>query len=202
MRFSGGGCQDEIRFQRSQYPEKEVYAVIGDVGASGGYFIAAAADEIYAEKSSLVGSIGVISASFGFTQLMKEIGVERRVFTAGTNKSMLDPFSPIDPEQINDWKEVLEGTHDYFITAVKKGRGERLKDSNEIFSGLIWNGQQAKELGLIDGYGSLHTLGRDVIGNEKFINYSPAPDLLEELSGKVKVLSSDIMTKIYTPTLY
>jgi len=195
-----GRIFDEIRFQRKQHPAKKVYAVIGDVGASGGYFIAAAGDEIYADKSSLIGSIGVISASFGFTELMEDIGIERRVITAGANKSMLDPFTPVSKEQTEGWQEVLEGTHDYFISAVKKGRGERLKVDDEIFSGLVWNGQQAKELGLIDGYASLHTLGRDVIGNEKFINYSPSKHLLDELSGKVKVLSSDLLNKIYTPS--
>ncbi len=142
-----------MKAQRALHPEKKVYAIIDDIGASGGYYIASAADEIYADRASLVGSIGVISSGFGFTGLMDRLGIERRAITSGEHKALLDPFSPLTSDMKKFWEGVLSKTHQQFIERVKAGRGDRLKDAPEVFSGLLWNGEQAKEIGLIDGLG-------------------------------------------------
>jgi protease-4 len=177
-----GYVYDEIKRLREKYPDKKVYAVIKELGASGGYYIAAAADEIYADKASLVGSIGVTAASFGFVDLMEKIGVERRDFTSGEHKSFLDPFAPLNEEEKAFWGTVLEKTHNQFIRIVKEGRGERLNESDKLFSGLIWNGEQALELGLVDGLGSPGSVSRDIIGEEKLKDYTPRLSPLEEFT--------------------
>jgi protease-4 len=161
--------------------DKPVYAVINDIGASGAYYIAAAADEIYADKASLVGSIGVISAGFGFVDILEKLGLERRVFTAGTHKAMLDAFSPLKPDEAVFWHGVLQQTHQQFVTRVKEGRGDRLADDDVIFSGLIWSGEQALELGLIDGFSSVRELARDRFNTEEIIDYTPRRPPLERL---------------------
>ena len=157
--------------------QKPVYAVISDIGASGAYFVAAAADEIYANESSLVGSIGVTAAGFGYTGLIEKIGVERRQFTSGEHKTFLDPFMPVKEGEALFWKGVLGDVHQNFIAAVEFGRGDKLKRSPELYSGLIWNGGQALELGLIDGYGSVRTVSRDKFGIEEFWDYTPKEPL-------------------------
>ena len=167
-----GQVYDEIKRLRAKYPDKKVYAAISDLGASGAYYIAAAADQIYADQASLVGSIGVISSSFGFTDLMHKIGVERRLFTAGENKAMLDPFSPLPEEQQELWQAVIDTTHRQFIARVKAGRGNRLVDDPQLFSGAVWSGEQALKLGLIDGLGSPGSVARDVIGAEDIVDVS------------------------------
>ena len=167
-----GQVYDEIKRLRAKYPDKKVYAAISDLGASGAYYIAAAADQIYADQASLVGSIGVISSSFGFTGLMQKLGVERRLFTAGENKAMLDPFSPLADEQQELWQTVIDGTHRQFIARVKAGRGNRLVDDPQLFSGAVWSGEQALKLGLIDGLGSAGSVARDVIGAEDIVDVS------------------------------
>lgn len=182
-----GRIYEEIKAQKAIRPELNVYAVIGDIGASGGYYIAAAADEIYADQASLVGSIGVISAGFGFTGLMDKLGIERRAFTAGDNKALLDPFSPVDQQVQVFWESVLERTHQQFIKRVKEGRGDRLIDDPLIFSGLMWNGEQALEIGLIDGLGSMTSLARDVIGVTNTVNYTPSRDFLHRLTQRARV---------------
>ncbi|MGF2685108.1 S49 family peptidase [Marinobacter sp. DUT-3] len=176
---SGGGSPvqsgyvyDEIRRLRGEHPDKKVYAVISDIGASGAYYIAAAADEIYADKSSLVGSIGVVAGGFGFTEAMEKVGVDRRLYTAGENKAFLDPFSPEDGEEVAFWQDVLKTTHKQFIEKVREGRGDRLVDDERIFSGLVWSGEQALELGLVDGLGSASHVARQVIGEEDLVDYS------------------------------
>lgn len=161
--------------------DKPVYAVINDIGASGAYYIAAAADEIYADKASLVGSIGVISAGFGFAGLMDKLGLERRVFTAGDHKAMLDAFSPLKADELEFWQGVLGHTHEQFVARVKQGRGDRLADDEQVFSGLIWSGEQAMELGLIDGFSSVRELARDRFGIEDVIDYTPRRPPLERL---------------------
>jgi protease IV len=167
-----GYVYDEIMRLKGLYPHTKVYAVISDVGASGAYYIAAAADEIYADKASLVGSIGVISSSFGFVDTMEKLGVERRVFTAGENKAFLDPFSPLKKTDKEFWQGVLSVTHAQFIEQVKKGRGDRLKANSDVFSGLIWTGEQALELGLIDGLGSAGFVAREVVGEENIVDFT------------------------------
>lgn len=182
-----GYVYDEIKRLRAEYVDKKVYAVIKDIGASGGYYIAAAADEIYADKASLVGSIGVTASSFGFVDLMDKLGVERRNFTSGEHKSFLDPFSPLKETEKVFWQSVLENTHEQFIRVVKEGRGERILESDDLFSGLVWNGQQAVELGLVDGLGSPGTIAREVIGEKEMKDYSFKLSPIDELTRRFGV---------------
>jgi protease-4 len=182
-----GYVYDEIKRLRQLHPQKKLYAVISDIGASGAYYIAAAADEIYADKASLVGSIGVISASFGFVELIDKLGVERRTMTAGENKAFLDPFSPLKEEEREFWQTVLETTHQQFIRQVKQGRGERLKEDDKLFSGLVWTGEQALDLGLIDGLGSTSMVAREIVGVEKLVDYTVRPEPLDRIIERLGV---------------
>ena len=171
-----------IKRLRAEYPEKKLYAAITDVGASGAYFIASAADEIYADPASIVGSIGVIMAGFGLEQAADKLGVERRVFTAGENKDLMDPFSPVKPAHRKHVQTMLDDIHQQFIAAVKKGRGNRLKVDGhpELFSGLFWTGERAMDLGLIDGLMSPGQVVREVVGEEEMLNYSASRSPMEE----------------------
>ena len=182
-----GYIYDEIKRLRALYPDTKLYSVITDIGASGGYYIAAAADEIYADKASLVGSIGVTSSSFGFVEMLNKLGIERRVMTAGEHKAFLDPFTPLKENERQFWEEVLGTTHKQFIEQVQKGRGERLKQSDKLFSGLIWSGEQAMELGLIDGLGSTGYVAREVIGETNIVDFTPALSPLEKLVERMGV---------------
>ncbi|MBQ0753439.1 MAG: signal peptide peptidase SppA [Gammaproteobacteria bacterium] len=165
---------NEIRRLRGEYPEKKVYAVITDVGASGAYYIASAADEIYAAPSSIVGSIGVIMSGFGFEKAIEKLGVERRVQTAGENKAIMDPFEPVNAKEQKHVQVMLDGIHAQFIAAVKKGRGDRLKFEQhpEVFSGLFWTGEDALALGLVDGLMSPGQVAREVIGVEEIEDFT------------------------------
>lgn len=169
-----GYIYDEILRLRAKHADIKVYAVISDLGASGAYYIASAADQIYADKASLVGSIGVTAASFGFVDIMEKLGVERRVYTAGSHKAFLDPFQPQKPDEVEFWGQVLETTHKQFIASVKKGRGDRLKDAEhpELFSGLVWSGEQALELGLIDALGSSSYVAREIVGVSRMVDFT------------------------------
>ncbi len=169
-----GYIYDEIRRLRAEHQDIKVYAVITDLGASGAYYIASAADEIYADKSSLVGSIGVTAATFGFVDVMAKVGVERRVYTSGEHKAFLDPFQPQKADETAFWQGVLNTTHRQFIDSVKQGRGDRLKVEGhpELFSGLIWSGEQALELGLIDKLGNSSYVAREVIGAKDMVDYT------------------------------
>jgi protease IV len=162
--------------------KKKVYAVCEEMCASAAYYIAVAADQIYVDKASMVGSIGVLMDGFGFTGVMDKVGVERRLMTAGANKGMLDPFSPRNPKQDGFAQAMLDQIHQQFIGVVRQGRGKRLKESPETFSGLFWNGQQAIELGLADHLGSLDQLARDVIKAEDIIDYTQKENLAERLA--------------------
>jgi len=169
-----GYIYDEIKRLRGLHPDIKLYAVITDLGASGAYYVASAADAIYADKASLVGSIGVTAASFGFVGTMEKLGVERRVYTSGEHKAFLDPFQPQKPEETRFWQQVLDTTHQQFIDSVKKGRGDRLKVEGhpELFSGLVWSGEQALSLGLIDGLGSASYVARDVVKEERLVDFT------------------------------
>ena len=169
-----GYIYDEIRRLQAAKPQVKVYAVISDLGASGAYYIASAADQIYADKASLVGSIGVTAAGYGFVGTMEKLGVERRTYTAGEHKAFLDPFQPQKPEETAFWQGVLETTHKQFIASVKQGRGERLKDKDhpELFSGLIWSGEQAVRLGLVDALGSADYVAREVVGEKTLVDFT------------------------------
>lgn len=172
----------EILRLRTVYPEKSLYAVIGDVCASGCYYAVAAADKIYASPASIVGSIGVLMNGFGFVDGMKKLGIERRLLTAGDNKGILDPFSPLDSKSRRHAQTMLNEIHAQFIDAVKQGRGAALKPSKEIFSGLFWSGTKAKELGLVDDYGSAGSVARDVIGAEQIVDYTVHENLIQRLA--------------------
>ena len=163
---------DEMKRLRKKYPEIPLYAVVEDVCASGGYFVAAGADRIYVGKASIVGSIGVLMNGFGFTGLMEKLGVERRLITAGENKGMLDPFSPLEEKDKEHVKKMMGDIHQQFIGVVKEGRGKRLKESPEIFSGLIWTGERSIDLGLADAVGSLDFVAREVIKAEDIRDYT------------------------------
>lgn len=198
---SGGGSPvqsgyvyDEINRLKALH-SKKVYAVIMDIGASGAYYIASAADEIYADRASLVGSIGVTAASFGFVDAMHKLGVERRLYTSGEHKAFLDPFSPQNASETDFWKNVLNTVHLQFIDAVKKGRGDRLQNNPELFSGLIWSGEQALPLGLIDGLGSTSSLARDVIKAPALVDFT-----VEEtgLSRFMKKIGTQALTGLFT----
>ncbi|MBU0498888.1 MAG: S49 family peptidase [Gammaproteobacteria bacterium] len=184
---------DEIIRLRKKYPQIPLYAVIADLGASGGYYVAAAADRIYADKGSLVGSIGVLMNGFGFVEALQKLGVERRLLTAGENKGMLDPFSPLKEEEKTHAQGVLGKLHGQFIEAVKQGRGGRLKQDGKIFSGMFWSGEEARALGLIDGFGSAGFVAREVVGAEEMVNFSRKDDLFERLAERVGAGSARIL---------
>ncbi len=176
-----GEIYDEIQKLRQQYPKIPVHAVASDVCASGGYYIAAAAQKIYANKASIVGSIGVRMDSFGFTDAIAKLGVERRAYTAGNNKDFLDPFKPVNPAEVQHLQGMLDGIHQQFIAAVKQGRGERLKENPDIFSGLMWTGEQSIALGLVDALGSTRYVAEDVIGEKTQVDYTQRTRWLERL---------------------
>lgn len=177
-----GIIYDEIGRLRAKYPNVPMYAVVEDICASGGYYVASAADKIFVDKASIVGSIGVIMDQFGFTETMQKLGVERRVITSGENKAFLDPFSPLKPEDVEHAKSLLNDIHRQFIDVVKKGRGTRLKESPEIFSGLFWTGDRSIALGLADGYGSVDTVARDVIKAEQIVDYTRKENVAERIA--------------------
>lgn len=186
----------EIVRLRSLYPDKPLHVVVSDVCASGGYYIAAAADQIFANPSSIVGSIGVRMDSFGFVDALKKLGVERRSLTAGTNKAILDPFLPVKESQQAHAKQMLAIVHQQFIDRVKAGRGDRLSDNPDLFSGLFWSGEQARELGLIDEFGSLDYVAREVIGHEAIVDYSFKPDFLQQFAQDLGVSISSSVTNV------
>ena len=180
-----GYINDEMRRLRAKYPSIPLYAVVEDLCASGGYYVAVGADKFYDDKASLVGSIGVIMGGFGFTGAMEKLGIERRAYTAGENKDFLDPFAPENPAQRAQVQGMLDQIHQQFIKVVRQGRGKRLKESPEIFSGLIWTGEKSIELGLADEYGSAESVARDVIKAERLVNFTPEDSFLETLSRRL-----------------
>jgi protease-4 len=176
-----GMINDEIKRLKAKH-QKPVYAVVEESCASAAYYIAVAADQIYVDKASIVGSIGVLMDGFGFTSIMDKVGVERRLLTAGENKGFLDPFSPMTKTQKTFALNMLEQIHQQFISVVKEGRGERLKETPETFSGLFWTGQQSIELGLADGLGSLDFVAREIIKAEELIDYTKRDNVAERLA--------------------
>ncbi len=180
-----GYVNDEIVRLREEYPDKKVYAVITDICASGGYYIAAAADEIYADKASVVGSIGVLMNGFGFVGSMEKLGVERRLLTAGENKDFMDPFSPLDARDLDHARTLLKEIHQQFINTVKRGRGDRLSEDKELYSGLVWTGIQAVELGLVDALGSASFVAREVVKAEDIVDYTPREPYLDKVAKRL-----------------
>lgn len=178
-----GMINDELTRLKEKH-KKPLYAVVSDTCASGAYYIAVAADKIFVDKASIVGSIGVRMDGFGFTGTMEKMGVERRLLTAGSNKAMLDPFSPVSPEQQAHAQTMLNQIHQQFIDVVRKHRGKRLRETPEIFSGLIWTGQEAIQLGLVDELGSVDSVARDVVQQDKVVDYTHRGSVAERLAKK------------------
>ena len=180
-----GMINDEIRRLRGKYPDKPLYAVVEDMCASGGYFVAVAADKIYVNKASIVGSIGVLMDGFGFNGVMDKVGVERRLLTAGENKGFLDPFSPQVERHKAHAQTLLNDIHQQFIDVVKAGRGKRLKETPEMFSGLMWTGAQSVQMGLADDFGSIDSVARDVVQAEKVLDYSVKDNIAERFAKRL-----------------
>jgi protease-4 len=177
-----GMMNDEIHRLRKLYPSKPFYVVVEDICASGGYYVAVAGDQILVDKASLVGSIGVIMEGFGFTGLMDKLGVTRRMIAAGSNKGMLDPFSKENPQQVEMIKAMIDEIHQQFIAVVKAGRGDRLKETPEMFSGRVWNGEQAIKIGLVDGYGSVESVARDIFKAPDILDYTMKENFAERVA--------------------
>lgn len=174
-----------VQYYRKRYPDIKIYAVCVDICASAAYYVAAAAESIYADPSSMVGSIGVLYNGFGFVDTLQKLGVSRRLYTAGKNKDFLDPFSPQTPEQVKLLQTMLDDVHQQFINKVKEGRGNRLKIDEDTFSGLFWTGVQAKERGLIDGFASTGGLAREILKLDQLIDYTYKPSLFDRMSKSI-----------------
>ncbi len=197
-----GYIYDEIRRLRKEHPDTPLYAVVTDICASGGYYIASAADKIYADKASIVGSIGVRMDNFGFVDAMKKLGVERRTLTAGENKALLDPFLPENEKTRAHMQNMLTEIHQQFINSVKQGRGDRLDTSVEgLFSGLIWTGESAVKIGLVDELASASYVAREVIGEETIVDYTLQEDILERFANQLgSTVAQVISTRLFSPT--
>ncbi len=180
-----GIINDEIMRQKKLHPKIPVYGVVEDICASGGYYIAVATDKIYVDKGSIVGSIGVLMDGYGFTEAMKKIGVERRLLTAGENKAMLDPFSPVNERHQALAQNMLNEIHEQFKTVVREGRGARLKENAETFSGLFWSGEQSIKLGLADALGSAEYVAREVIKQEEIVDYTYQETVLDRFAKRL-----------------
>jgi protease-4 len=188
---------DEIKRLRELYPDTPLYAVVTDMCASGCYYVASAADDIYVDKSSIIGSIGVRMDSFGFVETMEKLGVERRLYTAGKSKGFLDPFTPSKPSDVEHVKVLLESIHKQFINSVKTGRGDRLKDDPSLFTGLVWTGEESLSMGLADEIGSSGYVAREIIGEEEIVEFTEKPDLLERLSERIGVAMAKGMGELF-----
>lgn len=186
-----GYINDEIKRLRVKHKDIPLYVVVQDICASGGYYVAAAADKIFVDKASIVGSIGVLMDGFGFTGTMEKLGVERRLITAGENKGFLDPFSPVNPEQQKYARQMVEEIHQQFIKVVKDGRGARLKESPEMFSGLVWSGEKSVANGLADGLGGLDYVARDVIKAEQIVDFTSEDSFSETLARRLGTTAAD-----------
>ena len=191
---------DEMRRLRKKYPDIPLYVVVEDICASGGYYVASAADRIYVGKASIVGSIGVLMNGFGFTGLMDKLGVERRLITAGENKGMLDPFSPLQEKDKVYIEGMMKDIHQQFIGAVREGRGKRLKETPDMFSGLFWTGDKSVELGLADGFGSLDSVARDVIKAEDIVDYTVKEGFAEKVAKRFGASVASSLAQILLTT--
>lgn len=193
-----GIINDEIKRERKLHPSIPVYAVVEDVCASGGYYIAVAADKIYVDKASIIGSIGVLMDGFGFTGVMEKVGVERRLMTAGVNKAMLDPFSPVNPKHKELAQAMLNEVHQQFIAVVREGRGDRLKETPETFSGLFWSGESGIKMGLADALGSSDFVAREVIKQENVVDFTTHEGLADRVAKKFGASLTNTMFKSFS----
>lgn len=201
-----GIINDEINRLRKEYPKKQLFVVVDEMCASGGYYVAAAADKIFVNKASIVGSIGVLMEGFGFTGLMEKMGVERRLMTAGENKGFMDPFSPQSEKQKDFAQDMLNEVHQQFIDVVRQGRGSRLKETPETFSGLFWSGAKAVEIGLADGFGTVESVARNELKAEELVDYTQREGLSERLlkrfGGAVGSAAAETLKSYaYSPTI-
>ena len=197
-----GIINDEINRYKALHPQIPIYAVIEDMCASGGYYIAVAADKIFVNKASIVGSIGVIMNGFGFDKAIKNLGIERRLITSGKNKAILDPFLPVQPKQKEFVQNLLREVHNQFIEIVKKGRGSKLSLNPEIFSGLFWSGESAINLGLADSYGDIDLVAREIIGHEKIIDFTAQSNFADRFAKKLGAsISSSLRNDILNNNL-
>ncbi len=199
-----GYINDEIKRLRAKYPKVPLYAVIGDVCASGCYYAVAAADKIYADKASIVGSIGVLMNGFGFVDSMKKLGVERRLLTAGEHKGFLDPFGPVKPAEVKHAQQMLAEIHKQFIDTVRQGRGEALKETKDMYSGLFWTGEEAVKMGLVDSLGGAGYVAREVIGAEEIVDYTYRENVFDRFARRLgtamaQTLGTDLLGR--TPVL-
>jgi protease-4 len=192
-----GYINDEIRRLRAKYPAIPLYAVVEDVCASGGYYVAVAADKIFVDKASIVGSIGVLMDGFGFVGTLDKLGVERRLITAGQEKGFLDPFSPLIPKQKDHAEKMLSEIHGQFIEVVKQGRGQRLKDSPDLFTGLVWTGQRSVELGLADELGNVDYVAREIIKADQVVDFTTRETFLERFARRLGAGASEAFLRFY-----
>lgn len=176
---------DEIRKIKKEHPDLPIHAVVSDICASGCYYIVSATDKIFASPASLIGSIGVIMDSFGFVETMQKLGVERRLITAGSHKALLDPFSPSKPEESQYMQNLINQVHQQFINAVKSGRGIRLKETPDMFSGLVWTGEESIKLGIIDAMGTQDYVAKEIIGAETLVDFTQQERLVDRIAGKL-----------------
>lgn len=190
-----GHINDEIKRLREKYPNIPMYAVVEDICASGGYYVAVAADNIYVDKGSIIGSIGVLMDGFGFTGLMDKLGIERRLLAAGRNKGFLDPFSPIREDQQKYAETMLNEIHQQFITVVRQGRGKRLKETPDLFSGLLWVGTRSVELGLADGLGSVDYVARELIKAEEIVDFTPRENIAERVARRFGAAMAEALVR-------
>lgn len=192
-----GYINDEIRRLKEKHADIPVYAVVTDLCASGGYYIAVAADEIYVDKASIVGSIGVLMSSFGLVEGMENLGIERRLITAGEHKGIMDPFSPAEEFDRGYIQQMLNKIHQQFIATVRKGRGDRLKETEETFSGLFWTGEESVAIGLADALGSSSYVAREVIGAEDIVDFSAKEDIVERLAKRFGAGAASSLSRIW-----
>lgn len=199
-----GYINDEIKRLRAKHPKVPLYAVIGDMCASGCYYVVAAADKIYADKASIVGSIGVLMNGFGFVDTMKKVGVERRLMTAGEHKGFLDPFGPVKPAETKHAQQMLDEIHRQFIETIRQGRGDALKETRDMFSGLFWTGEEAIKLGLVDSLGGASYVAREVIGAEEIVDYTYRENVFDRFARRLgtamaQTIGADLLGR--TPVL-
>jgi len=192
-----GYINDEMFRLREKYPNIPLYAVVSDICASAAYYIASGATEIYADKGSIVGSIGVLMDSYGFVDAIDKLGVERRLITAGENKGFLDPFSPLKAKDKEFMEGMLNEVHQQFIDVVKKGRGDKLADDPKLFSGLFWSGESSVKLGLVDALGSSSYVAREIVGVEKIVNFTPRPNYLDRFAERIGVSAADAISSMF-----
>ncbi len=192
---------DEIRKIKKEHPALPIHAVISDICASGCYYIVSATDKIFASPSSIVGSVGVLMDGFGFVGAMDKVGVERRLLTAGSHKAMLDPFSPTKPEEKEHIQGLINQVHQQFITAVRTGRGDRLKEIPDMFSGLVWTGEESVKLGIVDSLGSHNYVAKEIIGAEKIVDYTKQERLVDRIAGKFGAAFSSEIKNLFQGAL-